>query len=87
MCQYHRSGSTMECRGDGYLWDADDDGFDPDDHSYPCPQCNTESYLLKAKEEAEAISEGSFNGYLYTGESIWLGAVRVAEAANESAGA
>lgn len=75
----------MECRGDGYLWDADDDGYDPDDLTYPCPQCNTETYLLQAKEESETCSCGSDCGYHYTGESIWLGAVRVAEAANPEA--
>lgn len=82
MCQYHRAGTTMECRGDGYLWDADDDGFDPKDHSYPCPACNTEAYLLSAKEDAECCSHGHDNGYNWTGESIWLCAVRVAEVAN-----
>lgn len=72
----------MECRGDGYLWDADDDGFDPDDHTYPCPQCNTEAYLLQAKEQAETCPCGNDCGYSYTGESIWLGAVQSAESAN-----
>lgn len=85
MCQYHHAGTTMECRGDGYLWDADDDGYDPEDQSMPCPACNTEQYLLSAKEEAETVSEGSDNGFHYTGESMWLGAVRVAEAANDVA--
>lgn len=85
MCQYHHTGTTMECRGDGYLWDADYDGWDPDDHSRPCPECNTEEYLLSAKEDAETVSEGSSAGFYYTGESCWLGAVRAAEAANEVA--
>lgn len=84
MCQYHHTGTTLECRGDGFLWDADFDGYDPDDQSMPCPQCNTEAYLLNAKEEGESCSHGSDNGIHYTGESIWLGAVKVAESANST---
>jgi hypothetical protein len=83
MCTYQHKNSTLECRGDGYMWDADHDSYDPDDLSMPCPECNTEAYLLEAKEDAESCSHGSANGYVYTGESIWLGAVRVAEAAND----
>lgn len=85
MCQYHHTGTTLECRGDGFLWDADFDGYDPQDHSMPCPECNTEAYLLDAKEEGESCSHGSTNGVHYTGESMWLGAVKVAESANPTA--
>lgn len=85
MCQYHHRGTTLECRGDGYLWDADDDGYDPEDHSLPCPKCNTRTYLDSAKESAEQCSHGHANGRSFTGESIWLGAVRVAEEANAEA--
>ena len=82
MCTYHHRGTTMECRGDGFLWDADDDGYDPSDKSCPCPQCNTKQYLESAKEQAEECSDGHVNGRSFTGESIWKGAVAVAEAAN-----
>ncbi|HBN9634971.1 hypothetical protein [Pseudomonas aeruginosa] len=69
MCDYQRG--TWECRGDGYLWDADSDGWDPDDTSDHCPACNTELYLTAAKEEAESCSffvNGMDSG---TGEDIW----------------
>ena len=85
MCQYHHAGTTLECRGDGFLWDADFDGYDPEDESMPCPECNTEAYLREAKEDAESCSHGNDNGFHYTGESIWLGSVTVAEAANPDA--
>ena len=81
-CNYWHRGSTMECRGDGYLWDADDDGYDPDDTDSPCPQCNTLAYLQRAKEEAESVSEGSTHATYYTGVSLWEGAVAVACRAN-----
>lgn len=41
-CTY-RDG-TYECRGDGYLWDADADGWDPIYKDWPCPACNKEEY-------------------------------------------
>lgn len=41
-CTY-RNG-TYECRGDGYLWDADADGWDPIYKDWPCPACNKEEY-------------------------------------------
>lgn len=80
MCDYQRG--TWECRGDGYLWDADSDGWDPDDTSDPCPACNTELYLGAAKEEAESCSyfvNGMDSG---TGEDIWRRALASAMAAN-----
>ena len=81
-CNYWHRGSTYECRGDGYLWDADDDGFDPEDHSSPCPQCNTLEYLRSAQEEAESVSYASFNTLAYTGESLWANAVAIARRVN-----
>jgi len=66
------------------MWDADHDGFDPDDHSMPCPACNTLEWLREAKEEAEYTSY--YCGYSSgTGETIWLNAVNVARAANPTA--
>jgi hypothetical protein len=80
MCNFQSA--SFECRGDGYLWDADSDGWDPADCDYPCPQCNTRQYLLDAKEDAESFSEGRDNDIVYTGESSWLNAVRYAELVN-----
>ncbi len=84
-CGYWMQGTTLECRGDGHLWDADDDGYDPDDTSMPCPACNTQQYLENAKEEAEGVLEGSTWAGYYTGVSLWEGAVRTARAANPDA--
>lgn len=84
-CNFWREGTTLECRGDGFLWDADDDGFDPDEQDHPCPQCNTLAYLMAAKEEAETCSEWRINSLCGTGESLWLNAVRIAEKANTEA--
>lgn len=80
MCDF-RNG-RWECRGDGYLWDADSDGYDPNQYGQPCPACNTKEFLLYAKEEAETASCGSNNWHYYTGETVWLGAVQRAEIAN-----
>ncbi|HDR9131992.1 TPA: hypothetical protein QDA91_003117 [Burkholderia vietnamiensis] len=81
MCDFRRG--AIECRGNGYLWDADRDGYDPANHSLPCPQCNTEEYLLDAKEDAEntVFSVSAVPGCRVerTGESKWLEAVRLAE--------
>lgn len=80
ICKYQRF--TWECRGDGFLWDADCDGFDPSEQDNPCPSCNTLEYLQRAKEEAETTSSWS-NGYSSgTGETIWLGSVRLATEEN-----
>jgi hypothetical protein len=81
MCNYWH-GSTYECRGDGYMWDADQDGYDEEDKSFPCPACNTREYLSDAKENGEGISYSSgWNGD-WTGETMWVGAVKVAMRAN-----
>jgi hypothetical protein len=79
-CQFQRG--TWECRGDGYLWDADHDGWDPDENDNPCPCCNTLEYLQRAKDEAETCSYYSNNGSSGTGEDIWLNCLSWAEAAN-----
>ena len=42
---------------DGYLYDADKDGYDPHDKSHSCPQCNTKEFLEDVFEKAESISE------------------------------
>jgi hypothetical protein len=81
MCDYWHGG-TFECRGDGYMWDADCDGYDPEDHSFPCPACNTHEYLLSAQESGESISYSSGWGGCWTGEDMWLGGVNVAMHAN-----
>jgi hypothetical protein len=82
MCQYQRG--TFECRGDGFLWDADEEGWSADEQDHACPRCNTNQYLLDAKETAESLSSGASQGIYYTGESIWLHSVQVAEAENLS---
>ena len=46
MCDYQAG--TWECRGDGYLWDADSDGLDSNDHTYPCPKCNPKIFLANS---------------------------------------
>jgi hypothetical protein len=81
MCNYWHGG-TLECRGDGYMWDADADGYDPEDHSMPCPACNTATWLLDAKEHGEAVSYSSGMGGSATGVEAWQGAVQTAMAAN-----
>ena len=83
MCDYQRG--TFECRGDGYLWDADDDGWDPNETDYPCPRCNTAVYLAEAKEEAESTLSGGNICHSYTGLSLWEGAVAWARKQNEKA--
>ena len=77
-CEYWRG--TWQCRGDGFLWDADCDGYDPTETDDPCPRCNVSVFLERAKEEAETCSSWS-NGYSSgTGESLWLSCVaRVTE--------
>lgn len=80
MCHYQNG--TYECRGDGYLWDADSDGYDPESFDWPCPACNTHGYLVQAQEDAESCLSGSCNGVSYTGVSLWVRAVAVARTAN-----
>lgn len=79
-CSFQRG--TWECRGDGYLWDADSDGYEADDFSSPCPCCNTKLYLQNAKEEAETVSRWSDMGSGGTGEDIWVNCLSWAKAAN-----
>lgn len=79
MCNFQHG--TIECRGDGYCWDADCDGYDPDDHSMPCPACNTKGWLEQRKEEAETCSV--FSGFdSGTGVDIWESGVKVARREN-----
>lgn len=84
MCQYQRG--TWECRGDGYLWDADKDGYDPGEADYPCPECNTHEFLVRAKEYAESVSEASQGGDIYfqswTGAEWWKRNVAYAKEIN-----
>jgi hypothetical protein len=82
-CKYQHG--TIECRGDGYLWDADSDGYDPEDFSWPCPECNTAQFLQERKEHAECVSEGESMTWRYTGESLWLDAVNHAREINPEA--
>lgn len=83
-CSY-QSGA-IECRGDGYLWDADSDGYDPEDFSHPCPACNTREYLANAKEYAESTPEASFQAGPYydhwTGAEWWDRCLAEAERVN-----
>lgn len=81
MCNYWH-GATIECRGDGFMWDADYDGYDPDDKSMPCPSCNTRGYLEEARETAETVSYMSGWSGDMTGEDVWQGAIGVALRAN-----
>lgn len=75
MCDFQHG--TIECRGDGYCRDADYDGYDPQDHSLPCPACNTKGWLEQQKAEAESCF--SYSGIdSGTGVDIWESAVRVA---------
>lgn len=69
MCDYQIR--TRECRGDGYLWDADSDGFDPNDHTYPCPKCNPKNFLSNAKEYAETTIFEENCGRFTTGRQAW----------------
>lgn len=83
MCEYQRG--TIECRGDGFLWDADHDGYDPEDLSMPCPNCNTAAFLTNAKEFAESTSDWSNMSGSGTGVDIWQGSVAHARHWNQEA--
>lgn len=76
------SAGSYQCRQDGYMWDADSDGYDPEDLSYPCPCCNTLVYLQKAKEEAETTESHSGYWGVHTGADIWTNSVDLARSAN-----
>lgn len=73
---------------DGYLHDADADGYIPSDQTHPCPRCNTKTYLEYAFEEAggtELLGWGSGAGMTYvTGDEIWEIAKRWAHQENPS---
>lgn len=69
-CTYQRF--TFECRGDGFLWDADHDGWDPTEQDHPCPRCNVPEFLARAKEEAQSTVDWQSGGECQTGEDIWL---------------
>ena len=69
-CTYQRF--TFECRGDGFLWDADHDGWDPTEQDHPCPRCNVPEFLARAKEEAQSTVDWQSGGEYQTGEDIWL---------------
>ena len=60
---------------DGYLHDADGDGYIEDDVSEPCPRCNTREFLARRKEDADStvsMSWGSPGGMVtVTGDEIW----------------
>lgn len=72
-CDYQAG--TWQCRGDGYLWDADSDGYDLSDHTYPCPKCNPRSFLANAKEYAETTIFEENCGRFTTGKHAWEDAV------------
>jgi hypothetical protein len=71
---------------DGYLHDADADGYIPSDATNPCPRCNTKTYLEYAFEEAngtEYLGWGTGAGMTYvTGDEIWEIAKRWARQEN-----
>jgi len=69
-----------KCRGDGYLWDADSDGWVESDTSYPCPQCNTEEYLRGHLDHARGWS--SYQWIYTSGAEHWQTASAVAIEAN-----
>ena len=69
MCDYQAG--TWECRADGYLWDADSDGYDPNDHTYPCPKCNPGTFLASAKQYAETTIYEENCGHFTTGRKVW----------------
>jgi hypothetical protein len=60
---------------DGYLHDADHDGYDPSDVTHPCPRCNTAEYLKSRAEDAESVEYQSIQLGPYfdevTGLDIW----------------
>lgn len=76
MCDFQFG--MYECRGDGHLWDADSDGYDPSDFSDPCPKCNTDDFLAAAKDDAESTSFYSSMSSSGSGVDIWENAVAAA---------
>lgn len=82
-CTYQRF--TWECRGDGFLWDADHDGWDPAEQDRPCPRCNVLEFLTRAKEEAQNTVDWQSGGQYQTGEGIWLNSLAYALEQNPGA--
>ncbi len=72
--------------GDGYLYDLDGDGYDPEDTTHPCPRCNTKAYLEGEREQSrgtESLSWGTVAGMVtITGDDIWEIAKRWARQEN-----
>src|SRR5690606_8718224 len=60
---------------DGYLHDADDDGYFPDDTEHPCPRCNTREFLERKKELCDGTEFWSVSAAGYhdeaTGDELW----------------
>jgi hypothetical protein len=60
---------------DGYLHDADHDGYDPADTDNPCPRCNTAKFLDVRRERAATTAYVSIrtSGFFdeMDGEEIW----------------
>lgn len=60
---------------DGYLHDADGDGYIASDQSHPCPRCNTRNYLEARKEHCDGTESqgwGTGAGMIYkTGAEMW----------------
>jgi hypothetical protein len=70
------------------MWDADNNGYDPEDTSMPCPQCNPLGFLQEAKEQGESC--GYYSGYggyggHGTGDTIWTSHVKAALRFNREA--
>lgn len=59
----------------GYLHDADGDGYIPSDTTHPCPRCNTREYLEVRKEHCDGTELqgwGTGAGMTYrTGAEMW----------------
>lgn len=75
------------CDG-GYLHDADGDGYDPNDWSYPCPRCNTAEYLAGKREDAATTEHMSIQTHNFydevDGAEIWRRAKEWARHENSS---
>jgi hypothetical protein len=77
--------SRWSCRGTGHLWLADE--IPAETGKYPCPKCNTETFLRKAKKIAEARHPvidacPCCEPAGPSGTQVWLVAVDAAMAAN-----
>lgn len=87
MCNYLNG--TWACRGEGYLWDADADGYDPAEQDRACPKCNTAACLKTAADDAAHVSESTTSAcgfsVFMTGFDIWHNALSLAIDANQPA--